>query len=113
MTPSKFSVPIPQEVIVKAERAVARTGLFPDWQSLASEAILRMRVTLESKGTRVLDAWIPAYGANAAGAGIQSHIVMPSTVFKSLSKLSESTGENLFAMAVVMHLDRLHQLRRV
>lgn len=113
MTPSKFSVPIPKEVIVKAERAVARTGIFPDWQSLAAEGILRMRVTLESKGTRILDEWIPEYGGNAAGVGVQSYIAMPSTVHRSLTKLSESTGENLFAMAVVMHLDRLHQLRRV
>lgn len=112
MAPSSFSVPIPQDVLTLAERAVNRTGLFPDTKSLMSEAVMRMRVNLESKGQDVLSEWIRDYGGHPAGTGDQIWLRMPKTVFDSFTSLSESTGENMFALAVMMHLDRLRQLRR-
>ena len=112
MVPSSFSVPIPQDVLTLAERAVNRTGLFPDTKSLMSEAVMRMRVNLESKGQDVLSEWILEYGGHPAGVGKEIWLRMPKTVHDSFTSLSESTGENMFALAVMMHLDRLRQLRR-
>lgn len=112
MVPSSFGVPVPQDVLTLAERAVNRTGLFPDTKSLMSEAVMRMRVNLESKGQDVLSEWIRDYGGHPAGIGDRIWLRMPKTVFDSFTSLSESTGENIFALAVMMHLDRLRQLRR-
>ena len=111
MRPQSFDVPMPSDVIVKAERAVARTGLFPNWQTLASEAIMSAKVRLESRRGDALQEWISLYGGHQAGSGIIVRVNMPSTVHRAMTKMSESTGENMFALAVLMHLDRMHQLR--
>ena len=111
MRPQSFDVPIPPDVIVMAERAVARTGLFPNWQTLASEAIMSAKVRLESRRGDALQEWISVYGGHPAGSGTIVRVNMPSTVHRAMTKMSETTGENMFALAVLMHLDRMHQLR--
>ena len=54
---------------------------------------------------------ISVYGGHQAGSGTIVRVNMPNTVHRAMTKMSESTGENMFALAVLMHLDRMHQLR--
>lgn len=95
-----------------AHSAVERSGVFPDTESLISEAVIHLKVVLESRNREIPQEWLGFYGGHPAGVGEPICVRVPRTVFDSFASLSESTGENMFALAVMMHLDRLRQLRR-
>ena len=108
--PDSFVIKLPENVMRLVDLCVRRSDLYPDPDSLIAESVMRLHVTVNSRGPGSVKKDAERFGGMFSETEIQMDIRISENTFRNVSKLSCSMGVNLFAVAVMVQLDRLHQL---
>ena len=103
-------ITMPERVLRKAEGFVKRSGLYPDPQTLISEASVRYLMNIRGRAYIGSDNAVRSYRMESWGSDIGIEITMPDGVHSELSALSNLLEANLFAVAVLEHMDRLYRI---
>lgn len=99
-------IPLPEHVLSRAESLVSRSGLYPEVETMVSEACVRFAVSARN-GEGPLKEAVARYGTEASGAVREIRVRMPVTAYTELYQLSEVRRVNMFAVAVLAQADRL------
>ena len=105
-----YRIDLPEEIIRLAEQCLLRSGLYPDPESLIVESVMRLHVTVNSHGPGSIRDDVERFRFDVIGKPIPVDVRIAESTFRNVTRLSESLGVNLFAVAVMAQLDRLHQL---
>lgn len=103
-----FRIEVPERVVRRMEDFVNKSGLYPNPCALMSESASRFSVSLRSWDSRALDDAIAEFGEEIWGRNVKMDVTMPNSVYNELERISEARGVNLFALAVLVQMDRLY-----
>ena len=104
-----YTVALPERVVRRAGEFVTRSGLYPDIETLVSEASTRFLISARGNGAGI-GLTVRAYKAESWGRDVRVEVRMPDSTHSELSRLSEEHGANLFAVAVLAQIDRLYRI---